>query len=502
MNIVQNKQRGLYRLGKLISLGAVICTVQGTFISVNALAQNNNENSASVEQVVEGRQFSTKTGKIVLAAQKLINDGQYGEAIKLLNTALALPKLTKYERSVIYQLVGSCHYESSQYMAAVQAYEAAIRSGGFTAEEASLLRVNIAQLLIVDGQAVRGAQMLEKWHDDGGLMKPEYVEMLWQAWSRAEQYERALPWAERWYQEAKIKERKHYDVLNFLYNHLQMPAKQSDVVKKMINRWPEDKTLWQAWKSLLANGGREAESFAVTKIMYLAGALDTQQEIELVVQYYGYYEMPYEAAKILEREMNAGSIPKTPEKLVQLANLYRQAREYKLAIPVLERAAKASGTGKIYADLGEALYKENQCDKAEVAFLKAMERGYDKGKSWMLIASCRYDDAATENRISCDMTDAQISASPWMVKRDKAMKAYDQVPLSSREAQNARTWKIFIRAEKHASQRRCNFGVDVKKDRCNIMIKQAYANIIFVGDFRLDDQTCMVYKSDYDLKYR
>ena len=187
---------------------------------------------------------------------------------------------------------------------------------------------------------------------------------------------------------------------------------------------------------------------------------------------------------------------------MQLSNLYRQAREYKRAIPILEMAAKASGTGKIYADLGEALYKENQCSEAEIAFKKAMALGYDQGKSWTLIGACYYDAAADDSRLNCNMSNAQIKSAPWTVKRKLAVEAYKNVPSISAQSGDANTWKQFINAETRAVERRCGFGEDVRREQCYVAIRHAYSNMIFVEKFEIGDETCAVHKDSYDAKYR
>jgi len=468
----------------------------------DAYAQRANRNQDQAEQPAEGRQFGAKAGAVVNEALEFMNADQYSAAISSLNKALAIPDLNAYEKSTIYQMLGSAYYEMNNYGQTITQWESAISAGGLLPNERSNLRVNIAQLLIANGQPARGAQMLEDWNRAGGQLKPKHIEYLWQAWSQAENYRRALPWAEKWFNSARPKERKHYDLLNFMYNNLNMPAKQADIAKQMINRWPEDKNLWQVWKSLLANGGREKESFEVSKMLYLGGALDTQQEFETIVQYYGYYDMPYQAAKILERELNAGNIRETPEKLVQLSDLYRQAREYKMAIPALEKAAKSSGKAKLYADLGEALYKENQCGKAEAAFKKAMQLGYDQGKSWMLIASCRYDDAATEKRPNCPYTEADDANLAWSTKRKAAAAAFDSVPSSSSEAGNARKWKSFIAGEKSSLKKRCIFERDLKKQTCEADIRRAYKAQFLKGEFKLSDESCMSFKEAFDKEFR
>ncbi|NNC37782.1 MAG: tetratricopeptide repeat protein [Hyphomonadaceae bacterium] len=475
------------------AFAALSCSVVVAITPMTAVAQ---------EAEAPSRQFGSKSGQVVLTAQEQMASDQWSAALSTLSQALAIPELNPYEKSIIYQMQGSSYYELNQYPTAIQSFENAISAGGLLPNESSALRLNIAQLLIASDQFARGAQMLEDWNRAGGQFKPQHIEMLWQAWSQANQYSRALPWAERWFNQANPKERKHFDTLNYMYNNLNMPAKQADIVKQMINRWPQDKTLWDAWASMLANGGREQEAFEVSKMLYLGGAYSSEQDLSRVVQYYSFYEMPYQAAQILEREMNAGRIQKTSEKLVQLSNLFRQAREYKRAIPILEQAAASSNQAKLYADLGEALYNEGQCEKAEGAFRKAMDRGFDQGKAWMLIANCRYDTASAAPRLDCEMTDAQIEASPRNKGWNHAIAAFDNVPASSRERSNATKWKSFIKNEKQGFLDRCQFKKDVVKEGCFQDIALAYDNVFLAGEFKLDDEKCEAFKAEYDSLYR
>ena len=460
-------------------------------------------NSAAVAQEAdEGRQFDAKSGEAVNSALTQANAGDNQGAVNTLNSALNLPDLNAYERSTMYQMLGQYSYELDRPTDAQRFFESAINSGGLLPNEIDNIRVVIAQLMIGNGQYREGATRLENFLNSGGQEKPQYVELLTNAWVQAEDYRRALPWAEKWFNRASPKERRHFDLLNFLFNNLGMQGRQADIVKEMIGRWPEDKSLWDAWASMLANGGREQEAFEVTKMLYLGGALNTEADLLKVVQYYSFYEMPYQAAEILEREMQSNRISTTPEKLKQLSGLFRQAREYKRAIPILENAASQSGEAKLYADLGEALYNEGSCQKSENAFKEAINRGYDKGKSWMLIANCRYDQTNSLERLNCEMSDAQMTEAPITKARASAVEAFERVPGNSRERSNASKWIQFISAERDAVDRRCIFERNVERDLCYQKIKQAYAAEIFTGGFKLDDQNCAKFKADYDAEFR
>ena len=464
--------------------------VSGAFVTNAAFAQE------------EGRQFSAKAGEKVNEALGLANGGNNQAAVNILQGVIGEPDLNAYERSTIYQMLGQYSYELDRAVDAQQNFENAINAGGLLPNEIDNIKIVIAQLMIGNGQYREGAQRLENYLNSGGQQRPQYVDLLVNAWVQAEDYNRALPWAEKWFSAASPKERKHFDLLNFLYNNLGMQGRQADIVKQMIGRWPEDKTLWDAWASMLANGGREQEAFEVTKMLYLGGALNNEADLLKVVQYYSFYEMPFQAAEILEREMNANRITRTPDKLKQLSGLFRQAREYKRAIPILEAAASQSGDAKLYADLGEALYNEGNCQKSETAFREAINRGYNAGKSWMLIANCRYDQTNSLDRLSCDMSDAQMAEAPITKARLSAVEAFQNVPGGSSEGSNARKWMQFITAEKDAVDRRCEFERNVEKELCYQKIKQAYDAEIFTGGFKLEDQTCSRFKAGYDSEFR
>lgn len=499
------------KLGRLKSrlmtgvIGAVACFGLMATLAPTADAQRARGNDSQASAPAEGRQFSSAAGEKVNEALQFMNSNQFGPALSKLSEALAIPELNGYERSTIYQMQGSAYYEQNQYGPAISAFENAINAGGLLPNEVSSLRLNIAQLLIANGQNREGATMLENYINQGNPVKPQYVDMLVGAWVQSEDYRRALPWAERWFNEASPKERKHFDLLNFLYNNLGMSGKQADIVLQMINRYPEDNTLWNTWASMLANGGREADAFEVKKMLYLGGALQDEGDVLQIVQYYSFYEMPFQAAKILEREMNAGKISRSTDRLIQLSDLMRQAREYKRAIPILEQAAQSSNTGKVYAQLGEALYNDGQCEKAEQAFRKSIDLGYARGKAWMLIATCRYESSQTEERIDCKWDDEKVANAPRTVARERAIEAFNNVPSSSSEARDARKWRQFIRSEAIAVEKRCEFETNVEKELCFVVIKQAYdATFLNEGNFILpeDQPHCTAYIPEYDSIFR
>ena len=187
----------------------------------------------------EARVFSKAAGQVVSDGVVSLNNRDYEAATATYRRALALKNLNAYERSTIYQLLGASLYELEDYAGAIQAFESAIVAGGLLPKEKANLRVNIAQLLIASGAYAKGANMLEDWVASSGAVPIKYDELLWQAWSQAEQYDKALPWAQEWFKAANPKKAKHYQVLYFLYNALGKDKEKSALFSEMQAKFPK-----------------------------------------------------------------------------------------------------------------------------------------------------------------------------------------------------------------------------------------------------------------------
>ncbi len=456
-------------------------------------------------QSSEARQFRTVSGQLVNEAQGFAAEKRYSEAIAKLKEALVLPNNSDYEISAIHSIFGHYYIESEQMDLAVSSFEAAISSGGLLSREVTSLEKQIALILISNERYSQGAQRLEAWIAKTKDNDPKNVEYIMQAWLQAENYQNALPWAEKWFKAASPKNRKHFDLLNYIYHNLGLHARQADLIKKMIGRWPDERDLWENWVSLLTQSGREKDAFEVRKIMYQKGILTDEADIKKVVEYHQYYEMPFQAALILEQEMKSGRVNTDGENLVRLSELFRQAREYERAIPILERAAKASDSAQAYAQLGEALYNEGQCKPAETNLKTAMDLGYDRGKAWSLIANCWYEQGQLEPRPVCE--DGKIKDWEFSKKNEfnsMASAAFKKVPATTRSYGSAQKWLDYISSENSSYENYCVEIQKIERDLCFIKIESSYTLSPIRGGFVLaeKDQYCMKYKEEYDLKYR
>ena len=126
----------------------------------------------------------------------------------------------------------------------------------------------------------------------------------------------------------------------------------------MVYRFPEKKNYYRQLAALYAELKREEDSFHIQQIMFSKDMLEKHDELLRIAQLYLFYEVPYKAALILEKELESGRIKDEEKNWEQLANAWLSAREWKKAIPPLKKAAEMSEDGELFLRLGQTFMQE------------------------------------------------------------------------------------------------------------------------------------------------
>ncbi len=281
--------------------------------------------SLTQAQDVKSRTFSLETQKSMTKAMEYIEEQKYSKAEKKLKDVRKIKGLSSYELSTVEQMLGQVTYQEKDFKDAIRHFQNAVKAGGLLPNEATGLELTIAQLLITTKQYEAGAMGMENWLRKTGRQDVKYLEAVVQAWVEAEKYDHALPWAERWFAVKAPKERKHYDLMNFLYHSMGQSNKQLAVLQSMTAQWPQERKLWDFQISALAAQNRTQEAYQVFAKLYDLGLLSTKSDLSKLVQYHEYYKRFDLAARVLETEMNKGRLDGGETNLAKLTQLKRQA---------------------------------------------------------------------------------------------------------------------------------------------------------------------------------
>jgi lipopolysaccharide biosynthesis regulator YciM len=426
----------------------------------DADAQRRNRNQDEQGSNAENRTMSAAIGEPVLAAQECLDAENFSCVINTLSPLLS-GEINSFERFVILRMRGVAYYSQDRTEQAINDFLGAVNTGIATTDEEVQLRLNVGQLYIITERYSEGIRQMEMAVQAGAELTPNLALMLAQAYAQAERYSEGLRYAEMQYNTASPRERRNYDMLLFYYQQLNRVSDQLRLISDMVERWPADRNIWTSLVALMAQTNNESGAFEANKLMYLNGMLNEERELVRLAQYYSYFEYPYRGAVILEREMNSGRVERSRQNLEILANMWRQAREYERAIPVLEAVAR-QGNGEDYLRLAEALYQENRLAEAENAFETAISRGglNRPGDAIALLGTVRYEQD----------------------NRQGALQAFRQCGQYSYSRRTCNGWVEFITNEINAANERAALRVRVNTEECRNTVREAINLVTITGN--------------------
>ena len=327
------------------------------------------------------------------AETELLVNKNPNAALSAYNQLKNMP-LTCFEEGAALRLASAIKFELNDINGAVRDLETAVNKGYITGKDRTSTYFTMSQMYLKVENSPKALEYYDKWINAGGSPTRD------QAWTlailnqRLDRNQESLKWAEQVFRaDGPNAKDEVYKFLLYLYEKTGNLTKKAQLIEQMLARNPKDMTLWEAIRGDYYRGGDERKAFEVQKAMYLGGLLTEEKEIMRVVEFYNQFNAPYQAAKVLEKEMNAGRVKKSFAQMERLANLYQVAREYKKAIPVIEEAARMSPNGGVYERLGRSYSELKQWDKAEEAMQQAINKGglKDKGAAWVSIGQARYE---------------------------------------------------------------------------------------------------------------
>jgi len=349
---------------------------------------------AAFAQECTETQFSSKTGQIYLNAEtKLMVEENPQGALAELNK-LQNQELNCYERGAVLRLGAAIKVQAGDYQGAARDLQNALDQGFIPADQAANTYYNLSQLYLQGDDKETALDYMERWIAAGGQPTRDQNWQLAVLYQQTDQNQKALPFAEKVLEaDGPNADRQVYDFLIFLYDQTGQLAKKARLLETLLARNPTDRKLWDAIAGDYFRADEQRKAFEVQKAMYLGGLLTEEDEIMRVVNFYNQFDVPYQAAKILEKEMNAGRIDRSLDKMELLVNLYQVAREYERAIPIIEQAAQMGGGGKMYERLGRSYAELKNWEKTEEAMLQAINAGglNDTGSAWVLVGQSRYE---------------------------------------------------------------------------------------------------------------
>ena len=286
--------------------------------------------------------------------------------------------LNSYELANVYNLYAFIHYSREDYAKALKAYEQVVAQPDIPIAMEINTKYTIAQLYFVQEQWQKGINALLEWFAVTDSPNANAYVLLAQGYYQTKDYDKALQNVEkaiRMYKaEDKLPKEQWYNLARFLYFEKNDVKNTVATLEQLLTYYPK-KEYWVQLSHMYGEQKKESLQLAAMDTAYVQKMLDKGTEQVTMAYLYLNGEIPYRAAKVMEKGLKDGSIQATSKNYEITASAWRQAQELDKAIPAMEEAAAKSDDGELYARLGNIYLDSDRNKEAITAINKGLSRG-------------------------------------------------------------------------------------------------------------------------------
>jgi tetratricopeptide (TPR) repeat protein len=344
------------------------------------------------EEKKSGPTVDEKTGKRLNEAIEFINNDQY-DAARAALAELKLDTLSPYERSRVEQIFATIDQAQEKYDGARTHFQAAIAAGGLNEQELKDVQYVICQLYIIEEKWKDGITCLEKWFTVVTKPNSAAYYMLAVSYYQIEDYKRALAPAIKAVELAEKPQEGWLQLVVALYMQLDQYADAIPVLERLVAMSPEKKNYWLQLSSIYGEKEDYANALTMMEIPYNGGLLTEDAEYRRLSDLLTMEGIPYRAAQVLLKGLEAKKVKEDQKLLEKLANCWIAAREFDKAVTPLQKAAQMAGSGDLFMRLGEVNTQRENWEEAARAFRSAIDKGSlrDVGNAHLMLGISLYN---------------------------------------------------------------------------------------------------------------
>ena len=365
-----------------VVFGAAVALDRANIVSVvsGAVAQ---ENERKKQETRKTPALRNNIYEKLAEAQTFAEAKDYGAAEEILNEMLDATskksKLNAYELANVYNTYAFLRYAVEDYKGALNYYQKVIdqRPQIPVALEVGTL-FTIAQLHFLQENWQKGIDTLNQWMAVTEIPNPNAYVLLANGYFQLKDYDRSLEniqiAIDREEAAGKLPKEQWYNLARFIHFDRDNFAEALEILEILIMYYRK-KQYWVQASHLYGEQKDEARQLAILEATYEQNLLDKSQDLVLLSQLYLNAEVPYPAAKTLEKGFK-DEIVEDESKNYELAGVaWRQAQEVTKSLPMLEKAAAKSEKGELYARLGSVYLDVDKNREAVTAINKGLKRG-------------------------------------------------------------------------------------------------------------------------------
>ncbi len=310
--------------------------------------------------------------------QELVEAKNYAGASKLLGEMRSNTKLSDYERAQIWNLTGYAAYLQENYKEAIHAYEQVLIQPDLPEALTLTTLKTMAQLQFTIEDYETALKTVRRLMAAVPEPSADVYMLEGQALFQLGRYQDALKpiktAVDMFREQGQTPKENWLLLLRVCYFELKDYNNMLEVVKELVQYYPKD-TYILTLAGVYSELGDTKKQLALTEVLYEKGLLNTNGHITNLANLYLLHGLPYKAAKVLEKGMKDNIVEENDRNLRLLSQAWYQAREDKLAIPPMARAAAMTKDGDLYIRLAQAHINLENWKEAVAAVNDALDAG-------------------------------------------------------------------------------------------------------------------------------
>ena len=361
---------------------------------------------------------SKKVYERIIKAQEAVDLEDYPEALRILNNLYSISKLSDYEQQNVLNYLGFVYYSMDDMTNAMNSYELMLaiptleeqikKTTVYTLAQLNTMQENYSKAIRLTEEFFRletnpaadpyifYAQILYQMDRYSDMIEP--VETAMEIYVRRQTARRlatkvqaekavneaseeeiaealtALAEANKSYNITPVPKEDWYVLLNFAYFQQEDFIKVRDIQKTLLVHWPK-KQYWFSLAGAYTELGEDENLIYAYDAAHTQKLLEKESELVTMAQLYMQAEVPYKAAKLLDKEIKANRVEKNEKNYRLMSQAWTLAAEDEAAIPALKQAARLSEEGELDLRLGNAYLNIGEHDECTKAITNGIKKG-------------------------------------------------------------------------------------------------------------------------------
>lgn len=338
----------------------------------------------SAEKSEKKQEISRVIAKEITGAQKAMQANQWSEALKNLEAAETKSPLSTYDKKTIAEFKGICYVRLNNLKAAQTSYEAALATGGYTADELPKTYRLLFQLAATNKQDAKAIEY-GKQASESGSATDEDLLIMSQLYYQQKDCKNSSIWGDKALAAFKKAGQPPKEVLFQLKLQCASDANDTAGMKAGLYdliRLTNKTSYWNNLIRLERQDERDDHNtLMIYRVMYDTNSMNADTDYIEMAQLLGDAGLPGEAQAVLEKAMNTPGVMKDEhkERTTRLLNaLKTRADADKKGLPALDAEAQKNSAGQLDVKLGEVYFGAGDYQNAATAIARGIGKGQVK----------------------------------------------------------------------------------------------------------------------------